>query len=313
MATWALDHGQPAGRGTDTLPGAAMLYLPLRTPREAIGVLGMELPGHDGTLSPSERRIPEAVATLAALSLERAQLTAAANQLELLRAKQALQEALLNSISHELRTPLASIAGVLSTLRETKGLAASHAAPADHAPHARPDLEAGARSELIETAWEEAEQLNRIVGNLLDMTRLESGALSVTPEPIDVDDLVGATLTQMEHRLAEREVRIELAPDLPPVAADAGLVVHALTNVLDNALTYSPAESPIDITAHRHQQQVWLTVADRGIGIPAGDLETVFDKFFRVDRDGVTPGVDVSRGIGLGSADHPGNHRGAQW
>jgi two-component system sensor histidine kinase KdpD len=288
VAMWAFDHGQVAGKGTDTLPGAALMYLPLRTSREIIGVLGVGLPEVDAPMSAAERRVPEAFATLAALAFERADLATAANQLELLRAREALQSALLNSISHELRTPLASIAGVLSTLRAT------------HERAAGPSLSEAARSELVETAWEEAAELNRIVGNLLDMTRLESGALRTTLEPVDVEDLVGSALTQLDDRLGDRDVRIDLPVDLPPVAADSVLMVHVLANVFDNALTYSPPGSPLDISARRDGPEVRLSIADRGIGIPTGDLEAVFDKFYRVQRTEVPDGIDVTRGIGLG-------------
>lgn len=288
VATWAFDHGQLAGKGTDTLPGAALMYVPLRTSREIIGVLGVGVPEADAPMSAAERRVPEAFATLAALAFERADLAIAANQLELLRAKETLQSALLNSISHELRTPLASIAGVLSTLRDTEERGAASS------------LSEEARFELVETAWEEAAELNRIVGNLLDMTRLESGALRTTLEPIDVEDLVGSTLTQLGDRTGDRDIRIDLPADLPPVAADSVLMVHVLANVFDNALTYSPDGSPLDISARRDGSEVRLSIADRGIGIPTRDLEAVFDKFYRVRRTEVPDGIDVSRGIGLG-------------
>ncbi len=304
VAMWAFDHGQVAGKGTDTLPGAALMYLPLRTSREIIGVLGVGVREADAPLSAAERRVPEAFATLAALAFERADLAASANQLELLRAREALQSALLNSISHELRTPLASIAGVLSTLRGA------------HERSASPSLSEAARSELVETAWEEAAELNRIVGNLLDMTRLESGALRTTLEPIDVEDLVGSTLTQLGDRIGDREVRTDLPTDLPPVSADSVLMVHVLANLLDNALTYSPPGSPLDISARRDGPEVRLSIADRGIGIPAADLEAVFDKFFRVHRSDVPEAIDVSRGIGLGLSISRGiiqAHKGRIW
>jgi Osmosensitive K+ channel histidine kinase len=132
------------------------------------------------------------------------------------------------------------------------------------------------------------------------MTRLESGALRTTLEPIDVEDLVGSALTQLDDRIGARDVRIDLPTDLPPVAADSVLMVHVLANVFDNALTYSPPGSPLDISARRDGSEVRLSIADRGIGIPTGDLEAVFDKFYRVQRTEVPDGIDVSRGIGLG-------------
>ncbi len=304
VATWALDHRRPAGRGTETLPGASHLYLPLLTSRGTMGVLGVGLPEVDGALSATERRAPEAFATLAALAFERVDLAHTANQLELLRATEALQSALLNSVSHELRTPLASIAGVLSSLRGKGGRRDD------------PGLTPKARAELVETAWQEATELNRIVGNLLDMTRLESGALRMTAEPIDLEDLVGAALAQLDERLEEREVKIVLPSDLPPAAADSVLMVHVLVNVLDNALTYSPEGSPLEITGSRDGSGVRLTIADRGMGIPEEDLEAVFDKFYRTSRDHVPEWIDASRGIGLGLSISRGiisAHKGRIW
>ena len=233
VATWALLHSQAAGRGTDTLPKADMLYLPLFASRGIMGVLGFGVAETASPMSAVERRVLEAITSLAALALERAELAAAANQLELLQATEALQAALLNSISHELRTPLSSIAGVLSTLRAELG--------EDGTPY----LDHAARKELIETAWQEADELNRSVGNLLDMTRLESGAIRVALDALDVEDLVGSALTLLEARIGEREVAIDIPSKLPQVVGDSVLVTHVIVNVLDNALAYSAAGSPL--------------------------------------------------------------------
>ncbi len=304
VAAWAFEHGQPAGRGTDTLPGASLLYLPLRSSREVVGVLGVEVSETAAPMSAAERRIPEAIATLAALALERADLAAAANQLELLRATEALQSALLSSISHELRTPLASVAGVLSTLRAEVGKG-----PASQ-------LDEAARAELVDTAWQEADELNRSVGNLLDMTRLESGAFRIVPETMDVEDLVGSALTALDARIGSREVTIDLPLDLPPVHADSVLMVHVLVNVLDNALAYSPRGSPLLISARQERDEVHLSISDRGMGIPLSDLERVFDKFYRVTRTDAPAGIDPKGGLGLGLAISRGimqAHGGRMW
>ena len=230
VATWAFEHGQPAGRGTDTLPAARLRYLPLATARGKVGVLGV-WPAEAGRyLTPEQRRLLEAFASLAAVAIERVHLAEAAGQVQLLEATEKLQSALLNSISHDLRTPLVSITGALSTLQEDD---------------VRLDDEA--RRILIDTAAEEAGRLNRLVGNLLDMTRLEAGALKVKREPRDVQDVIGAALHQVGDRLGDRPVEIDIPADLPLVPLDFVLVVHVLVNLIDNALKYSPPGSPIQI------------------------------------------------------------------
>jgi two-component system sensor histidine kinase KdpD len=284
VATWAYEHRQPAGRGTDTLPGASLRYLPLSTARGRVGVLGI-WPAEAGRhLTPEQRRLAEAFASLTAVAIERVYLAEAAGQVQLLEATEKLQSALLNSISHDLRTPLVSITGALSTLLE------------DGVP-----LDNGARRILLETAAEEAGRLNRLVGNLLDMTRLEAGAIRPKCELRDVQDVIGAALRQVSARLGDRPVEIDIPPNLPLVSLDFVLLVHALVNVIDNALKYSPPDAPIGIRIRASDSQVAIEVADQGIGIPAEDLARVFEKFYRVQRpDNVTGtglGLSISRGL----------------
>jgi two-component system sensor histidine kinase KdpD len=284
VAAWAFEHGKPAGRGTDTLPAAGLRYLPRSTARATVGVLGVR-PAEEGRyLTPDQRRLLEAFASLAAVAIERVQLAEAAGQVQILEATEKLQSALLNSISHDLRTPLVSITGALSTLQEQD---------------VRLDDEA--RAILIDTAAEEAERLNRLVGNLLDMTRLEAGALRVKPELRDVQDSIGAALQQMGERLGDHPIEIDIPDDLPLVPMDFVLVVHVLVNLIDNAIKYAPSNTPIHICAHPLDGEVAIKVADEGIGIPQDDLERVFQKFYRVQRpDNVTGtglGLSISRGL----------------
>jgi len=284
VATWAFEHGQPAGRGTDTLPAARLRYLPLSTARGKVGVLGVWPTEAGRYLTPEQRRLLDAFASLAAVAIERVHLAEAAGQVHLLEATEKLQSALLNSISHDLRTPLVSITGALSTLQEDD---------------VRLDTEA--RRILVDTAAEEAGRLNRLVGNLLDMTRLEAGAIKVKREPRDVQDVIGAALRQVGERLADRPVEIDIPPDLPLVPLDFVLVVHVLVNLIDNALKYSPPGSPIQIRIQPLDGEVAIEVADQGIGIPAEDLDRVFQKFYRVQRpDSVTGtglGLSISKGL----------------
>ncbi len=283
VATWAFDHGQIAGRGTDTLPDATMRCLPLKTTRGAIGVLGVQPSDSSSYLSPDQRRTLDIFTNQVALAIERARLVEQAHQAELLEATEKLQTALLNSISHDLRTPLVSITGALSSLEEG------------------PVMDEESRHGLIQTAREESHRLNRLVGNLLDMTRLEAGALHIHNDDGDVQDLIGSTLEQFGSRLDDHPVTVDLPDDLPLIPMDFVLLEQVLLNVIDNALKYSPARSLIEIRGQVEHPSLVITIADRGIGIPPEDLQRVFDKFYRVQRpdnvSGTGLGLSISKGI----------------
>jgi two-component system sensor histidine kinase KdpD len=284
VAVWAFEHDQPAGLGTDTLPAASLRCQPLRTARGMVGVLGIH-PQEPGTLlTPEQRQTITAIAYQAALSIERASLAEQARQAELLRVTEKLQTALLNSISHDLRTPLVSITGALSSLRE-KSL----------------KINQEDRASLLETAHGEAERLNRLVGNLLNMTRLEAGAIHLRLEPCDIQDAIGAALEQLGGRLEKMPVKINLPQDLPLITLDFALFGQALVNLLDNAIKYSPKNTPIEVTVSQTPKTVEIEICDRGIGIPPEDLERVFDKFYRVQRpesvNGTGLGLAICRGI----------------
>ncbi len=282
VATWAFEHGQLAGRGSDTLPDAPMRCQPLKTTRGVIGVLGVKPSSSNNYLTPDQRRTLDAFANQVALAIERARLVEQAQQAELLEATEKLQTALLNSISHDLRTPLVSITGALSSLEES------------------PIMDEEIRHSLIATAREEADRLNRLVGNLLNMTRLEAGAMRIHPEPCDVQDLIGSTLEQFGSRLEDRQVMIDLPPDLPLVPLDFVWIGLVLVNVIDNALKYSPQESPIEIRARLAGESLEISVADRGIGIPPEDLGRVFNKFYRVQRPDIVAGTGLGLSISKG-------------
>jgi two-component system, OmpR family, sensor histidine kinase KdpD len=284
VATWAFEHGQIAGRGTDTLPDASMHYQPLKTTHGVIGVLGVKPASPNSYMSPDQRRTLEAFVNQVALAIEGARLAEQARQSELLEATEKLQTALLNSISHDLRTPLVSITGALSSLEEVG-----------------PALDEEVRRSLIETAREEAERLNRLVGNLLDITRLEAGAMRLHREACDVQELIGSSLEQIGAPLKNRLVKVEITPKLPLVNLDFVLFSRVLVNVIDNALKYSPPDKPIDIKARVFKHILEITVADRGEGIPVDDLEHIFDKFYRVQRpdnvSGTGLGLSICKGI----------------
>jgi two-component system, OmpR family, sensor histidine kinase KdpD len=278
VAAWAFQHGQPAGRGTDTLPASSRGYLPLKTVRAVVGVLGVRPPDPSGHLTPEQWRLMEVFASQAALAIERNQLADQARQAQLLQAAERLQTALLNSISHDLRTPLVSITGALSSLSEDPV-----------------ELDEETRNSLIDTARGEAERLNQLVGNLLDMTRIDSGAMTIRRESYEVQDVIGSALDRLGARLGGRPVNLDVSPDLPLAPMDFVLMVQVLINLLDNAVKYSSEGSPIDVQARATGDSVELSVADRGVGIPPEDLTHVFDKFYRVQRPGNVGGT----GLGL--------------
>ena len=282
-ATWVYKHGQTAGQSTNTLARAQARYLPLRTAQGVVGSVGIRA-GEGGSLSQDQQRLLEALLSQVALAVESVQLADKARQAQLLHETEKLQTALLNSVSHNLRTPLASITGALSSLRDDEQV-----------------LDDDARRELLNTAWEESERLNRLVGNLLNMTRLEAGAMKLSIEVCDVQDLVGVTLAQMTNRLRHRQLVMDVPASLPPVTIDLVLGAQALVNLIDNAIKYSPSETPIDIRAYVEQGRVVIAVSDQGVGIPPSALEHIFDKFYRIqqasDTSGTGLGLSISKGI----------------
>ena len=289
VATWSFEHSQPAGRGTDTLPEASLRYQPLKTMRGGVGVLGIKPSDLDRPLTRDQLRTLDAFANQIALAIERARLAEQTRQTEMLEITDKLQNALLNSISHDLRTPLVSITGALSSLANDQVT-----------------LDESARRSLIETASEEADRLNRLVGNLLDMTRLESGAMRVKRDACDIQDLIGSSLEEVGSRLDDRSVTLDVPDDLPLVSMDFVLIERVLVNVIDNGLKYSPPGSPMQIQAHMAGAFVEIMVSDRGVGIPMEDLTRIFDKFYRVQRPGNVNGTGLGLAIGKGIVDAHG-------
>lgn len=245
-------------------------------------------------LSPQQRRLLDAFANQSAQAVERIQLAEQARQVKLLQAAEKLQNALLNSISHDLRTPLVSITGALTALENDPALG-----PAD-------------RQSLVETAREEADRLNRLVGNLLDMTRIESGAMQPKREPCDAQDLIGAAIGQMEPRLKDRALRVDVPPGIPSVNVDFVLIVHVLNNLVENALKYSHENSPLEIRARLVEKSVEISVMDRGSGISPGDMKRVFEKFVRASRVGGVGGIGLGLAICKGIVEAHGGQIRAQ-
>jgi two-component system sensor histidine kinase KdpD len=284
VADWAFRNRREAGMGTETLSSAELLYLPLSTSVSILGVLGVKLEKAADYRSPHRRRLLNAFVTQISLAMERVFLAQQAEQTQVLQARESLERALLNSISHDLRTPLVSIMGALSSLRD-KDL----------------HINATQGKDLLNGAWEEAERLNRYVGNLLDMTRLEAGEMKVQKEPCDVQDLIGCALSALEQKLGAREVSVQLAENLPLVNMDMVLMNQVLINLIDNALKYSAPDSSLEIRAKIHEHKLLIEVLDCGPGIPRQELKRVFDKFYRLPVPegvgGTGLGLSICKGI----------------
>ncbi len=280
VAEWVFRHRRPAGRFTDTLPGGAAFYLPLVREDKAVGVLGIAVPA-DKTLTLAQRDLLEAFARQLALSVEREHLREASEREKLLAESDKLHRVLLDSVSHELRTPLAVITGSLENL---------------------PSSDAVLGDTLVAEARAAARRLNRLVSNLLDQTRLESGALKPRLDWCDARDLINAALDGVRDALAGHPLEIVVAADMPPVRADFALTEQALANLLLNASRHTPDGTPVFVTAgvDREGARAFFTVADRGAGFPLGMRERLFKKFERGDAaraGGLGLGLSIVRGF----------------
>ncbi|MGQ8630047.1 DUF4118 domain-containing protein [Agrobacterium sp. DKPNP3] len=278
-AQWAWEHNKAAGRGADTLPGAKRLYLPLRTGSGAVGVVGLDDDRVGPLLTPEQQRLFDALADQAALAIERIQLVSDVDRARLAAETDRLRTALLTSISHDLKTPLAAILGSAGTLKDF----------ADDIP---PD----ARGELLSTIIEESERLNRFISNLLDMTRIGSGAMEPNFGLHFVGDMVGTAISRAAKIIVRHEIVLDIPSDLPMLKVDPVLFEQVLFNLIDNAAKYAPENTQIEIRSWRQGKTIFLAVADAGPGIPPADLERVFDSFYRVRK---TDHVQAGTGLGL--------------
>lgn len=275
---WAYEHRQMAGLGTQTLPASAALYLPLVASETGLGVLRITPADARDVADPVRRQLLESFASQAAIALERVVLAAGTQQARVEVEAERLRTSLLSSLSHDLRTPLGAIEGAASSLVDT-----GDALPLD------------TRRDLAQAIVEESRRMTRMVGNLLDMIRVETGALSVHQEWQPLEEVVSVALIRIDERLHGRSVNVDLPVTLPLVRIDGILIEQVLINLLENAVKYSPTGTPIDLSAAATRDDVIISVADRGYGIPVGQEQTIFDKFHRVDHSASTPGV----GLGL--------------
>lgn len=275
-ARYAFDHGEPAGRGSATLPAARWLFLPLAASERRIGILGLAY-GDGRELATGDRRLVEALSDQVALALERVKLADDLAQSRVLSETERLRAALLSSVSHDLRTPLVSILGAAEGLGQA-GLAEA------------------ARALLVETIRDEGERLDRYIQNLLDMTRLGHGVLKPKTVATDLRELAGSARHRLRGALRGHPVTVEIAADMAAVEVDPILIEQVLVNILDNARKYAGPGSPIRIRAEVAGGRVILAVEDEGPGLPTGAAEHVFDMFWRAEQG---DGVQAGTGLGL--------------
>ncbi len=276
-ARWAWEKGEPTGAGTGTHPNAGWTFRPLLGVKARAGVVGVE---PQAVATEDGERYVGALLDQGAVALERAEFAAAAADAEALRRTDTLRSALLNSVSHDLRTPLSTVLGSVTTLIDYGKT-----------------LSDKVRDDLLVSIREEAERLNRYVGDLLDMTRLEGGGLVTRQEWIDVRDVLRAAVERVKRRLEGRKVLWDFPDKVTLVKADPSLLEQALVNILENAIAYSPDKTNIELAAYEDRRNVVLSIEDEGRGIPTAELQRVFEKFRRMEE-----ATDRGKGAGLGLA-----------
>ncbi|MBP2655627.1 MAG: osmosensitive channel signal transduction histidine kinase [Firmicutes bacterium] len=281
VAMWVYEHCQVAGRSTETLPGASHLFLPLNTKENIVGVLGVRIV--ENLITPEQRRLMEAWAGLAAISIERVLLTKKAREATLLLESDRLRTALFNSISHELRTPLASIIGSSSTLLEAEDVYSSEE-----------------RRQLVENIKDGADRMDRIVTNLLDTARLESGMMQLKIDWCDIEEIIGSSLRRLSERIKDRRLDVQVPEELQLFRGDSVLLEQVVVNLVDNALKYSDNQIEIDVS--NDNKRLILSVADHGEGIPEKDMPHIFNKFYRSRKRlkgtlGTGLGLSICKGI----------------
>jgi len=274
-ARWCWEKGEAAGAGTGTLPTAGWTFRPLQGVNAISGVAGVE----PAAIATDEgERFVAALLDQGAVALERAELAASAADAETLRRTDRLRAALLNSVSHDLRTPLSTVLGSATTLIDYEE-----------------SLPKAVRSDLLVSIREEAERLNRYVGNLLDMTRLEGGGLNMRTDWVDVRDVLVAAADRVSRRLGRRHIERDFPPELSLARLDPHLLEQAVVNILENAIAYSPDGAAIELAAYEDRSNVVISIEDEGKGIPTAELARVFEKFHRMEEPS-----DRTKGVGLG-------------
>jgi two-component system sensor histidine kinase KdpD len=277
VARWVFDNRQSAGLGTDTLPGAKALYLPMVASSSAVGVIGVLPERSENRFDPEEIHFLESFVNQTAMAMERVMMAKEAHEERLKSEAQNVRNTFLSSVSHDLRTPLAVVAGAASTLLEQEA-----------------SLDRQARLELLRTIREETDRLEGIIRNVLNLTRLESGAIAVRREWQPLEEIIGAVLNRLSERLKGRPLELKIPPDLPLIPFDTLLMEQVLTNLMENALRHTPAGTPIEITVTPQTSEVTIEIADRGPGIPFHEEEAIFSKFTRSTHTRMGAGIGLS-------------------
>lgn len=284
-ADWAWKKNEPAGYLTSTLPGSTWFFMPLSTDNSMIGVLGIEFAERDQAVSSSQRKLFEALAHQTAMAIERCQFLDDLQKNKLSAETERLRSAMLSSISHDFRTPLSSIIGGISSLQKYG-----------------PTIDEKTRQDLQDSIYQEAERLNRFIQNLLDMTRHESGKLTLNYDWVEASDIVSSALSRIHKTVGHRKVSTLLQLNLPLLYVDPVLIEQVVVNLLDNACNYSADGTQIWIMVHRVMEHFTIEVVDEGRGIPEEEREHIFDMFYRINAAdkqsaGTGLGLSICRGI----------------
>ncbi len=277
VAQWAFDHEKEAGFATDTLPSNHYRYMPLKAPVRLRGVLALRPDNPRWLLIPEQRRYIETFASLIAIALERVHFVQVAQSMLVNVESERLRNSLLAALSHDLRTPLTALMGLTESLA-----------------HSKPPLSTS-QAELANEVFSSALRMHTMVNNLLDMARLESGEVRLRKDWQSIEEVVGVTLRALQPTLNGRVIDVSLPEDLPLVQIDAALMERVFANLIENSLKYTPANSPIEVTASTTGSMLTVNIADRGPGLPDQDVDTLFDKFTRGEQESAKPGV----GLGL--------------
>lgn len=280
VARWTADHREPAGRGTATLPNAAGLYVPIQGRSEnTIGVIGLRSESGNPINSTEDQRLLDSLSRQAAIAIERAALAEDSREAWRRVQQEDLRNTLLAAVSHDLRTPLTAITGSASALVD-KSI----------------QLPEAARSELAANILSESQRMERVISNLLDITRLEAGEMPLRRELVHVGEIIDSVVHRLRGRLADRALNVRIDPNLPLAPADATAIDQVVTNLIENAIDHTPPQSPIDIEATADDREIAVSIADSGPGLAAGSEKRVFEKFARLSRN------RDRRGLGLGLA-----------
>jgi two-component system sensor histidine kinase KdpD len=278
IAQWAFDHRARAGLHTDTLANATAMYLPLNALEHCLGVLGLRPSDPRQLQVPEQLHLVEALINQAAVAMERVRLAEAAQIAEVQVESEKLRGVLLSAISHDFRTPLATIIGSASTLRDSDA------------------LDAPGRRALLDTLLHEADRMNRLIGNLLDLTRLSEGRIDLKRDWIAVDELIGAVLTRLRDLLARHPVTLRVPADPPLVRGDEVMIEQVISNLVENVARHTPVDTPFEIEVATTADVLEVVVRDRGPGFPAGEEARVFEKFHQARPE------SAQSGFGLGLA-----------